>query len=129
MGKLEELDKLDKAIKDAEIRIKSVQANIEQLEKEISVLSPRKGELEQNIEFHKKEGTVPIAHEYKKAKAELSKVTARLILITSDQKKAIQACKDIDAIINKWKNDQYQLIKTNENNVLKVLFGGERGKK
>lgn len=86
VSKIDQLDQLDKAIKDSHIKYKSIETNIEQIDKEIAVLAPRKTELEQNIEFHKSAGTVPIAHEYKKAKAELSKVIARLIFITADQK-------------------------------------------
>ena len=129
MNRLEEADKLDRAIKDAEISLKSIQVNIEQIDKEISVLSPRKNELEQNIEFHKKSGTIPIAHEYKKAKTELSKTTARLLIITSDRRKAAQACKDIGLVIEKFKKDHQKLLDVGGNNVLRVLFGGERGKK
>lgn len=129
MSKIEELDKLDRAIKDADMRLKSIQTNIEQIDKEIAVLSPRKTELEQNIEFHKKANTVPIAHEYKKSKAELSKTKARLILITSDRKKAAQAVKDIEEIIEKFKRDHAELMRTSENNVLRVMFGAKRGKR
>lgn len=129
MGKMEELDKLDKAIKDAEIRLKSIQNNIEQIGNEIAILSPRKNELEQNIEFHKKAGIVPIAHEYGKAKRELSKIKARLILISNDQKKAIAASKDVELILDKFKKDFEKLSTISDNNVLTVLFGGKRGKR
>jgi chromosome segregation ATPase len=129
MGRMEELDKLDKAIKDAELRLKSIECNVEQIDKEIAVLEPRKNELEQNIEFHKKPDTIPIAHEFKKARAELSKIKARLILIVFDRKKALQACKDIEQILQKFKKDYAELIKTNDNNVLSPNFGGDRGKR
>ena len=129
MSKIEELDKLDKAIKDAEIRLKSIQNGVEQIDKEIAVLDPRRNELEQNLEFHKQSGTVPIATEYRKVKAELTKTIARLILIKHDQKKAVQACRDIEDIIDKFKRDHMELLKTSENNVLRVLFGGSRGKR
>lgn len=129
VSKLEELDKLDRAIKDAELRLKSIQNNIENTYKEINVLEPRKNELEANIEFHKKAETVPIAHEYKKSKQELSKVKSRLNLIKSEEKKAVQACIDIEAIIERFKNDYAKLLKTSENNILRPKFGGNRGKK
>jgi septal ring factor EnvC (AmiA/AmiB activator) len=128
VSKIEELDKLDKAIKDADIRLKSIQSAIEQIDKEISVLGPRKTELEQNIQFHKKQDTIPIAHEYKKSKSELSKIKARLILINADRGRAKQACIDIEQIIEKFKRDHLELIKTSENNVLRPIFGGKHGK-
>lgn len=129
MGKLEELDKLNRAIQDVDLRLKSIQANIDKIDNEINILVPQKNELKKNIEFHKSSGTIPLAHEFKKSRAELSKVTARLILITFDRSKAAQACKEIDNILEKFKRDQAKLLKTNENNVLRVIFGGYRGKK
>jgi chromosome segregation ATPase len=126
-SKNEQLEQLSKAIADADIRLKSIQMNIEKISAEISVLSPKKSELKQNIEFHKKEGTVPIAHEFKKARAELSKTTARLILLTSDLKKSQEACQQVIEIIDKFKNDQAALLKTSENNVLRPKFGANRG--
>ena len=129
MSKIEDLDKLDRAIKDAEIRLKSIQTAIENISKEISTLAPRKLELEQNIEFHKKVGVIPIAHEHGKVKSELSKVSSRLSAITNDQKKAIQACIDVEFIIQKFKKDYAELVKTSHNNVLWGLFGVKRGKK
>lgn len=129
MGKIEELEKLDKAIKDAEASLKSIQANIEKIANEIGTLTVRKMELQQNINFHKKEDTISIAHEYKKAKDELSKVIARLILISSDQNKAVSACKDTEKVLDKFRYDHAKLLRTSENNVLRVIFGGRRGKK
>jgi chromosome segregation ATPase len=129
VSKADELDKLDKAIKNAEISLKSIKTTIEQLGKEIAILAPRKNELEQNLEFHKKAEIVPIAHEYKKAKSELSKTKNRLAMITSDQKKAMEACKDIEEIIAKFRSDYIKLIKTSENNILTPNFGGSRGKR
>jgi len=128
VSKIEELDKLTKGIADADIKLKSIYSAIEQIDKEIAVLSPRKLELEQNLEFLKKTDTVPIAHEYKKTKVELTKTKVRLTAITSDRKKADDACKQIVEIINKFKNDHMELLRQNEDNVLKVLFGANRGK-
>jgi len=129
MSKNEEIEKLEKAIQDSEIRLKSIYSNIEQLDREINALTPRKLELERNIEFHKKQETVPIVNEHRKTRAELSKITARLILISSDRKKSVQASLDVESIIDKFKRDHMQLLKASENNVLKVMFGGKRGKR
>lgn len=129
MNKIEELDKLSRALADAQIRLKSIQTHVEQIDKEISVLSPRKLELEQNIEFHKKPRSVPLAQEYRKAKTELIKVKNRLALIISDRIKAIQACDDVTTIIDKFKRDHQKLLETSENNIVKGIFGGKRGKR
>jgi len=129
MNHLEEADRIDKAIKDAQIRLKSIETNLEQIDKEINILAPRKIELETNLEFHKKSGTIPIAHEYKKSKAELSKVKGRLIFITSERKKTYDACKQVGEVIDKLKRDQTELLRKSEDNVLRVVFGGKSGKR
>jgi CII-binding regulator of phage lambda lysogenization HflD len=128
VGKIEEIDKLTRALADADIKLKSIIANIEKIDKEISVLGPRKNELQQNLEFLKSSGTIPIAHEYKNAKLELSKTIARLILISSDLKKSNQACSDVERIIDKFKRDLAKLSKIDDNNVLRPIFGAKHGK-
>ena len=128
MSRNEELDKIDRTIKDLEIRLSAIKNSVGQIEKELSVLNPKKLELEQNIRFQKKMGTVPIAHEYKKAKAELSRNTARLILIASEQAKATAVVKQIEQMIDKLRKDYYNLVVDSQNNVIQVKFGGDRGK-
>lgn len=129
MNKVEELDKLDKAIKNAEITQRSIQNSIDILYKEINMLSQQKIELEQNLEFHKSAGIVPIAHEYGKSKKELAKITNRLDLITIDHKKSVQGLNHVQEIITKFKSDYAELLASNENNVVRALFGAKRGKK
>jgi hypothetical protein len=104
-------------------------SNIEQIDKEITALTPRQDELERNISFHKKANTVPLVNEHRKAKAELSKIKARLILINADRKRAEVACNQITEIIEKFKRDHMELLRLSEDNVLRVLFGANRGKK
>ena len=128
MSSIEELDKISRALSDAEIRLKSIQTAVENLDKEISILGPRKLELEQNLEFHKKQNTIPLVHEHRRSKNDLAKTTARLILIMADRKKAAQACSDVEAIIEKLKKDHTELLKNSENNVLRGRFGAKRGK-
>lgn len=129
MTKIDMLDKLDKAIRDSDISLKAIQANVEKIDKEIDILSLRKTELEKNIEFHKKQYVVPIAHEYKKSKVELSNIKTRLNLIVEDKKKSENACKDIEKILEKFRKDYSDLAKTSDKNVLRPNFGGTRGKK
>jgi len=128
MNITEELDKISRTIKDLEIRLSAIRTNIDQIDKEMSVLNPRKVELERNLRFQKKEGIIPIAHEYKKAKAELSRTTARLILITSEHNKAISVSNQIERTITQLKDDHSRLTNLLENNVIQVSFGGDCGK-
>ncbi len=129
MTLIQELDLLNRAIKDNDIRLYSIKAGIDQLDKEIAVLTPRKKELEQNLEFLKKQETIPLAQEFKKTKAELSKTVSRLNTITADRAKAHQAALTAEQIIAKFKRDHANLVISSENNILKGNFGGRRGKK
>jgi hypothetical protein len=99
------------------------------LDKEINTLYPKKNELEQNIGFHKRSGTIPLASEYKKSKTELSQVQARLNIITSERNRAYDASRSVQKILDKFKRDHAALLRGNENNVLRVLFGRKRGKR
>lgn len=129
MTKTEELDQLNKAIKDAETSQKSIQTNIDQITKEINQLTQQKTELEENLEFHKRAGIIPIAHEYGKTKKELTKVVNRLGLLAGDHKKAIHGLSSIQEILVKLKRDYVKMLNSNENNVVHGLFGANRGKK
>lgn len=129
MTKIEELDQLNKAIKDAETSQKSIQTNIDQITKEISQLTQQKTELEENLEFHKRAGIIPIAHEYGKTKKELTKVVNRLGILAEDHKKTIHGLNSIQEILVKLKRDYVKVLNSNENNVVHGLFGANRGKK
>jgi chromosome segregation ATPase len=129
MSQAEELDKIERALKDAELKIKSVEANLEKLDNEVETLTPLKSELHKNIEFHKKDGIIPLAHEYRKTRSELSKTTARLILLNSERSKTAEALRTIQEVIEKLKSEQVKVLNAYETNVLSVIFGGRRRKK
>ena len=128
MTKTQQIDQLDRAIRDSDIRLYSVKSNIDNISKEVEGLSIRKNELEQNLDFLKQEDTIPLAQVYKKVKSELAKINSRLNIITSDRAKAQNAATEIEYIIAKLKRDHAALIISSENNILKGNFGGRRGK-
>ena len=129
MSRIVELDMLNRAIKDAEIRLGSVKSAVEQIDKEIASLTPRKEELERNLEFLKQSTTIPLAQEFKRTRAELSKTRIRLANITSDRTKANDAIIAITEIIAKFKKDYEEMIIKSENNILRGSFGGSNGKR
>jgi predicted nucleic acid-binding Zn-ribbon protein len=129
MSNVADLDRLIRAIKDAEIRLSSIKTSVENIDKEILALTPRKAELATNLRFLKQGNTVPLAQEYKRTKAELTKTSSRLNIISGERVKAHQACLEIEKIIEKFKKDHTNLIISSENNILKGNFGGTRGKR
>lgn len=127
MGNLQEIDKLDRAMKDAEIRLKSIRHNLEKIDHEITVLEPLQKELEENIEFLKRTGTIPMAQEFRKTKQELAKTKARLGLLLVDRPKVSNACDEVESIIHKFRKDIQDLILSDDKKVLKFQRGNKNG--
>lgn len=122
MSKQVELEKLDRSIKDGEIRLRTAKTNIEALDKEIDSLSSLEIQLEENVKCLKKNNVVAIATEFKKAKEDLAKTKARLIALKNDRELFKKSAKDIETFTNKAKEDIEKLQKTGDNNVLRGKF-------
>jgi chromosome segregation ATPase len=114
-----ELEKLDRAIKDGEIRLRTVKTNIEVLTREIDTLSQLEGELIDNIKFLKQNKVVAMAGEFKKVKEDLAKTTIRIIALRNDREHFRKSANDVDELIKKAKKDIEKLNNKNDN----ILYG------
>jgi chromosome segregation ATPase len=126
MGKQEELIKLDRAIKDAEVRIRTFATNVDTLQKEIDFLLNIERQLEENIAYLKNIKIVALAMEYKKAKEDLKKTKTRISQVSVDRTNNEKAVKEIEFLLQKNKEAYDQLTKNSENNVLQGKFGKPR---
>jgi hypothetical protein len=126
MGKQEELIKIDRIIKDSEIRLKTFKVNADTIQKEIDFISNVESQLNDNIAYLKKVKIVALAAEYKKAKEDLKKTKNRLLQLKSDKAINDKAHKETTAFIEKSKETYDKLTKQNENNVLQGKFGKNR---
>jgi chromosome segregation ATPase len=126
MGKQEELAKLDRAIKDCEARLKTFEANVNTIKKEISILETAENQLEENIGYLKKNKTVALAIEYKKAKEDLKKTKVRILQLKSDAAINERVYKDTQDVLNKNKEMYDKFAKQNDNNVVQGKFGRKR---
>lgn len=127
MGKQEELAKIDRAVKDSEVRLRTFKMNIDVIQKEIDFLVNVEGQLQENIDYLKKVKIIALATEYKKAKEDLKKTKNRLLQLKSDKAINDKAHKEITIFIDKNKELYVKLTKQNENNVLQGKFGKNRG--
>jgi hypothetical protein len=127
VGKQEDLIKIDRLIKDSEIRLRTFKINIDAIEKEIDFLGNIERQLQDNIDYLKKPKIAALAAEYKKAKEELKKTKNRLLQLKSDKSINDKAYKETMAFIDKNKEQYAKLTKQNENNVLQGKFGKNRG--
>jgi DNA repair exonuclease SbcCD ATPase subunit len=123
VNKKAELEIADRAIKDAEIRLRTIKLHLEALEKEIDALSTLEAQLEENFKYLKKNKVIALASEFKRTKEELQKVKSFLVMRRNDgdaHRKAYKAAVDhLDFCKEKYD----QLIKRGENNVIQGTFG------
>ncbi|HXN74868.1 MAG TPA: hypothetical protein VN855_00055 [Candidatus Acidoferrum sp.] len=123
MGKTEDLAKIDRTIKEAELRLKTVQASISALDKEIANVVALESALSANVKCLKTKRVIAIAQEYRNAKEELKRARTRLIVLGNDREHYCKAQKDAETFLKQTKKD-YEKMK-NENNVIK--FRGKKG--
>jgi len=123
MSKQIELENLDRAIKDGNIRAHTVKTNMEILSREIENLDQAEIALEENLKFLKQQKIIAIAEEFKKIKDELARV--RIRLITSKNERAdYQKSLDHTNQTIQWSIEAIEKIKRNgDNNVLHANFG------
>jgi predicted nucleic acid-binding Zn-ribbon protein len=118
MSKLENITKLDRAIKDAEIRIRTVLVNVEALTKEIDLLSSKAKTLEENVKCLKQNRIIAVAQEFKKSKEELYRTRSRITTLGNDREHFLKSSDDMKAFIEKTKKELEKLTNDNDNNVL-----------
>lgn len=123
MGKQAELEKLDRTLKDGELRLRTVKMNIDSLTKEINILSELEIQLEQNVKCLKKKNIIAIAIEFKKSKEDLAKTKTRAIALKNDREHFKKASAEVELVMKKAKEELEKLQKIGDNNVLRGKFG------
>lgn len=123
MSKKVELEELDRAIRNGEIRFQTVHVNIVSLTKEIDTLDQLETQLEENLKVLKKKNIIAIASDFKKAKEDLVKTRTRLISLKNDREKFKKAADDVQQVMEKAKEDMEKLKKNGDGNVLRGTFG------
>jgi chromosome segregation ATPase len=127
MGRVDDLSKIDRSIKDAEIRIRTVQINLDALDKEIYKVLDLEKILRENVKCLKSQKIIAIAQEFKKAKEDLKKSQSRLLILKNDQERFKKALKDAETFIKQATKDYEKLQKSGENNVLNFKSRNKNG--
>lgn len=127
MGKQEELEKLDRTVRDGDVRLHTVKLNIDTLTKEIDTLTELEIQLEQNLKCLKKKNIIAIATEFKKAKEDLAKTRIRATALRNDREQFKKAGAEVQAVMKKAKEDLEKLRKIGDSNVLRGKFGRKDG--
>ena len=85
MPQKDDLAKVERSIREAEIRLTTTKIKIEAQDKELFHLASLKNELESNIKNLKQKGVAAVASEYKKAKTDLLKTNVKITQIQWDK--------------------------------------------
>jgi chromosome segregation ATPase len=123
MNKQLELDRLDRTIKDSNIRASTVRNNLDVLERDISNMENLKEKLEENLKFLKRQKVIAIAEEFKKAKDELAKTRVRLITLRNEREDYRKALNNVNQVIKDSMQAIEKIKKDGDNNVLRANFG------
>lgn len=127
MSRQQELDRLDRAIKDADIRLKSIKNSLEVIDKEINQLTVLEVDLEQNLTILKQKRIIAMAAEYRKAKLELERSKSRLAMLKVNRNNAQAAFDEMDKFLLESREAYAKILKEANNNVLKGKFGKKDG--
>jgi chromosome segregation ATPase len=114
----EELSKLDNAIKEAEVRMRTINASLDALDKEITILCDLEKTLKENVKCLKEKRVVAIAKEFRKAKDDLKRTQIKITSLKNDREHFSKANKEMDAFLKQTKRDIDRLKESLENNVL-----------
>lgn len=115
MGKMAELEKLNKMIKDTDSSVQAIKISLDNLVKEVNTLSKLKNQLEQNVRYLKKRSVVAMASEYKKATEDLAKTKNRLTALKNDLKNHDKAYKDNCSFLSSCREAHDKLSKIKDN--------------
>lgn len=117
----QELNKASHAVLDAELRLKTIQAQRTQLEKEIATLAFVEANLEENIRFLKNTRAIVMASEYKKATIDLATAKNRRAFLRIDRDNVLKIEKHAEANYERARAEYeraYDYIHNPPNNVL-----------
>jgi chromosome segregation ATPase len=118
VGHTEELAKIDRTIKDSEIRIRTVKSSIDVIDAEIELVSRLQDNLKENVKCLKSKKIVAIAIEFKKAREELERAKKRITALNSDRAHFNKALKETEAVLKQARIDYERMESAAENNVL-----------
>lgn len=127
MSHTEDLKKLDRTIKDAEIRIRTLQASIDAIDKELLNTVALKKTLEENVKCLKTNKVIAIATEYKKVKEELRRIKFRMEALGHDRNNFCSILRDTEALLKKAAKDLQKIKTGGDANVLQFKPGKKDG--
>jgi hypothetical protein len=122
MGKKEDLAALEHIFIENEAKLRSINAHILSVSRDIDTMSQLEGNLIDNIKYLKKNKVITMADNYKKAKDDLAKTVVRVVSLMNDRENLRKAAKQCE------KEMEVAQIRTKELQKDNVLYGDFRRK-
>lgn len=122
----EELNRCSHILLDAEVRLRTINVQVQQFEKEIALLTVVEANLVENIRVLKKKHVIVTSGEYKKAITDLGTARTRIAFLRMDLESYLKIEKNCEVLYEEAKADYekaFNLINNPPNNVVKVDFG------
>jgi septation ring formation regulator EzrA len=126
LSRQNDLENLGRIIKNGEIRIRTININIDSITKDINKLSEVESELMDNIRFLKQTKIVAMAGEYKRAKEDLARTVIRLVTLINDRENFKKAIKNVEELMAKSQIEIDKIIEEGNKNVLRGTFGRKK---
>jgi hypothetical protein len=123
VGQQVEIDRAERAIKDAEIRLYTIQNQLNAIDMEYARLINIQYLIENNIVNLKKEKVIALAGSYKKAKMELMKVQAHINIVGNNKTAVTRMRNDAQVFLDRCKKEYDNMLESFKNNVLFGNFG------
>jgi len=127
VAKNQELDNLDRLVKDYEIRINTSQIQLAAVQKELDELANVEKQLEENIKYLKKKKVAVIASEFKKAKDDLTKTKNRMAFLRIERDNQCRVLRELTDSVKSAKERLVKILKGGENNVILGKFRKKNG--
>jgi hypothetical protein len=101
----EDLNKASHVLLDADVRLKQVQAQRLQLEKEIALLNMIEANLTENIRVLQRKRVIVMVHEFRKALTDLNTARTRLAFLRVDRENVLKIERHTEMVYEKIKAD------------------------
>lgn len=127
----ENLNRASHVLLDAEVRLRTISVQIQQLDKEIAILTVVEANLQENIRVMKRKRVTVRVEDYKKARSDLNTARTRRAFLRVDRENSLKAERHAEMLYGKAKEEYdkaYDRLKNPPNNVLYVDFGRKDGR-
>lgn len=131
MDKLEEFNRTQQLLLEADVKLRTIQNQITIIEREITTLKAIEANLKENIRWLKKKKIVANLHEYRKVKEQIRTAINRQAILNIDKENVLKIKKHTQAVHEKLRVKATAILDQmqEKDNVIYIDFGNKNGQK